>query len=225
MPQAAVTNRSHEKSVGPKLLFAGLHGVIVAVCLWLAFSGLEWPDTPRARVLAICALLYFLRHLVTLFVLLKRRVSIAEVLGLSMFMAIFEIGFLLLGAGVFSGNATNIGALDWFAASLVLIGSFLNTGSEIQRWRWKKKPSSKDQCYTGGLFGYSMHINYFGDVVLFSGWALLTSSFLASSIPIFMTVSFVLFHIPTLDAYLLERYGDQFRTYAAKTAKFVPFIY
>ena len=37
----------------------------------------DWADPTRARILAGCALLYWLRHLVTLFVLMQRRIAIA----------------------------------------------------------------------------------------------------------------------------------------------------
>ena len=225
MPNSAGLDRTHDQSLTSKLIFAGLHGSIVAICLWLAFGQFDWPDQTRARVLALCALLYWFRHLVTLFVLLKRRISLSEALGLSAFMALFEIGALLLGAGIVSGDAAPLGAMDGLGVALILMGSCLNTGSELQRWHWKKQPGSKGHCYTGGLFAYSMHINYFGDAVLFCGWAILTASVFAWSIPIFMIVSFVFFHIPTLDAYLAERYGAEFKAYAEKTAKFVPFIY
>ena len=225
MAQSGGVNRSHDQSLGPKLTFCVLHAGVVAICIWLAFSRFDWADLTRAKVLAGCALLYFLRHVLTLFVLLKRRVEMSEVLGLVVFMAVFEIGFLLLGAGVLSGTATPFGWLDGIGVAMVLIGSILNSGSELQRWHWKKKPSSKGKCYTEGLFGYSMHINYFGDSILFSGWALLTASLFAWPVPIFITASFVFFHIPALDAYLAERYGSDFEVYAKKTAKFVPFVY
>ncbi|MVO18217.1 DUF1295 domain-containing protein [Parasedimentitalea huanghaiensis] len=225
MSNSGGINRDHDRSTGPKLIFAVLHGALVAGCLWLAFGGLDWVDEPRARILALCAVLYWLRHLVTLFVLLQRRVAMSEVLGLSVFIGVFEIGFLVLGAGVVSGVLTPLGMLDWAGAGLVLLGSFLNTVSELQRWKWKRKPSSKGRCYMGGLFGYSMHINYFGDTVLFTGWAILTASAFALIIPIFVTLGFVFFHIPPLDTYLAGRYGEEFKAYAKRTAKFIPFVY
>jgi len=217
-------DRAHERSFAPKLIFAGLHGSIVGLCLWLAFA-LEWPDSARAKLLAGCAVLYFLRHLITLFVLLKRKVELSEALGLSAFMAVFEIGFLLLGAGILRDTAVPFGGKDMLALGLIAFGSYLNTGSELQRMIWKRRPESKGRCYTGGLFKHSMHINYFGDMVLFTGWALLTTSWLAFVIPLFMTVGFVFFHIPGLDAYLSQRYGAEFDAYAAKTAKLIPFVY
>ena len=89
-------DRGHDHSFGPKLIFALLHGTIVMICLWLALGTFEWTNPIRAKILAAAAVLYFLRHLVTLFVLLQRKVDLSEGLGLTAFMAIFEIGFLLL---------------------------------------------------------------------------------------------------------------------------------
>ena len=183
------------------------------------------PDPLRARLLAGCAVLYWLRHLVTLFVLLQRRVELSEALGLSAFIGLFEIGFLLLGAGLLTGAAAPFGVADWIGIALVLLGSALNTGSELQRRAWKRLPASKGRCYTGGLFAHAMHINYFGDMVLFTGWAILAASVIALAIPLLMTVMFVVVHIPPLDAYLASRYGAEFEAYAARTAKLVPFLY
>ncbi|XYK81639.1 MAG: DUF1295 domain-containing protein [Labrenzia sp.] len=218
-------NREHGRSLSNKTLFAALHGVSVGLCLWLAFGVDDWTDPARAKLLAVCALLYLVRHLITLFVLLQRKVELGEVLGLSLFIACFEIGFLLLGAGILSGTSKPLGWLDGVGIALVFAGSILNTGSELQRREWKKLPASKGRCYTSGLFAYAMHINYFGDTVLFTGWALLTTSYFAAIVPVFMTLGFVFFHIPALDTYLAERYGAEFKAYAERTAKFVPFVY
>jgi len=70
-----------------------------------------------------------------------------------------------------------------------------------------------------------MHINYLGDSIQFTGWAILTASLWAFSIPVLMTCLFIFYHIPPLDKYLADRYGAEFKTYAGKTAKFLPFIY
>lgn len=217
-------DRALDPSIAPKLTFALLHAGIFAVCIWLVF-GLELPDTNRALLLLACAALYFLRHMVTLFVLLKRRLAYSEGLGLSVFIAVFAIGFLLLGGSYLSQVVVPLGWLDYGAIVLVLFGSYLNSGSELQRWTWKKDPATKGHCYTEGMFGYSLHINYFGDTLLFTGWAILAHSLIALVIPLGITLGFIFFHIPALDLYLAERYGDEFKAYAARTAKFVPFLY
>ena len=49
---------------------------------------------------------------------------------------------------------------------LFIIGSYINTYSEIQRKRFKDNPNNKGKLYTLGLFQYARHINYFGDILL-----------------------------------------------------------
>ncbi len=230
-------SREHAPSTTAKAVFAGLHLVSVATCAWLLLgNGWLWlghvtgwnlslSDPSRGKLLLACAVLYFTRHLLTLFYLLKRKLEYSEALGLALFMGIFEIGFLLLGAGAFRNAAVPFGLLDLTGVLFVLLGSFLNSWSELQRAWWKQDPANRGRCYTRGLFGYSMHINFFGDSVLFTGWALLTHSVFALIVPAFMGLSFVFFHIPALDAYLSEHYGADFDAYAARTRKFVPFLY
>ncbi|MDE0969395.1 MAG: DUF1295 domain-containing protein [Octadecabacter sp.] len=225
MADSGGVNRDHNRSFSQKLTFALIHACIVATCIWLAFGSIDWPNPMRARLLAFCAILYWARHCVTLFVLLKRHVAYSEVFGLSVFIAVFEIGFVLLGGGILANAPTQLGSLDGIAFAFVLLGSYLNTGSELQRWQWKKKLSSKGHCFNEGLFGYATHINYSGDSVLFAGWAMLAASMFAWGIPIFVTAGFLFFHVPALDAYLSKRYGVEFDEYAAKTAKLLPFIY
>ncbi len=40
-----------------------------------------------------------------------------------------------------------------------------------------------------------------------------------------MAGSFIFYHIPGLDTYLEERYGDEFVEYSKKTKKFMPLVY
>ncbi len=230
-------SREHGSALPQKLGFWGLHLVLVAICGWLAFLGglpqlgalfgFNWglSDPVRAAVLFAFALIYFLRHGVTLFYLFVRRVEWPEALGLICFFALFEIGFLITGGGAFRQNQLPFGWPDLLAITLFLLGSWLNSWSEIQRKLWKRDPANKGHCYTGGLFSQSMHINYFGDVVLFTGWALFTHNIWTFAFPIFMAFSFAFIHIPALDAYLTKRYGDEFQAYAARTKKLVPFVW
>ena len=68
-------------------------------------------------------------------------------------------------------------------------------------------------------------INYFGETLLYIGLTMLTCVWWLGFLPLLMFLSFIFFHIPALDAYLLERYGDEFEQYAASTKKYVPFVY
>lgn len=230
-------DRTHASSRPQKTVFWGLHLVIVLLCAWLVLGGglqsvaswigqtVDWADPVRAYILLLCTIIYFLRHGITLFYLLARRVEWGEVFGLTVFFALFEIGLLLVGGGVFRDSPIALSWLDIFALVLYLTGSFLNSASEIQRKLWKEDPSNKGHCYMGGLFRYSMHVNYFGDVVLFTGWSLITATFWTLGLPLLMLVMFMFLHIPPLDEYLAGRYGDEFKAYRSKTKRLIPLVW
>ena len=233
----AGVDRSYGRSLVQKLTFAIGHFLILLICVWLvmldgwttlgAWFGKKWglADPVRARILLACAFLYWLRQIVTLFYLLQRKVDWSEVWGLLFLFASIEIGFLLLGGGAFRDFPIDLGWLAMIATLLLLSGSYLNTFSELQRKRWKDDPSNKGYLYTEGLFKHSMHINYFGDVVLFTGWCLFTHNKWALGLPIIMSALFIFVHIPGLDSHLSAKYGEEFSQYTKTTKKFIPFIY
>ena len=70
-----------------------------------------------------------------------------------------------------------------------------------------------------------MHINYSGDIVLFTGFAMVTHSLSMLVIPLIMAANFIFNIIPSLDRYLEKKYKDEFRNYSMKTKKLVPLIY
>ena len=105
------------------------------------------------------------------------------------------------------------------------MGSWLNTASELQRLRWKKRPRNAGHLYTRGLFRLCRHPNYLGDTVLFIGFALITGSPIALVIPAIMAAGFVFAAIPALDRRLAEHYGREFEAWATRTHRYIPFIY
>ena len=234
MADKSGVDRTHASSRIQKTTFWALHFVIILLCFWLVLGGgihtpggktLQLTDLTRAHILLACAVIYFIRHGLTLFYLLARRIDWGEVFGLTALFALFELGLILVGGGLFRDTAIALSGLDIFAVILYLSGSYLNTASEVQRKLWKKDPSNQGHCYTGGLFRYSMHINYFGDVVLFTGWCLLTASWWTLGLPLLMLLLFMFVHIPPLDHYLAERYGEEFDLYRAKTRRLIPYIW
>ena len=226
-------DRIKEKSNNQKIVFAIIHFITLLISFWILFyleqnfilnifgePKIAAPLISRIIIFS-CASLYFLRHIITLFIFLKREVPWGEVFGVGAFIAIIQILFAILtiyNKGTFS-------SFDWLFVALVILGSYLNTGSELQRMVWKKDKSNKGKLYTEGLFKYSMHINYFGDTILFAGFALLTGCTLALLVPVLITLGFLFQHIPELDKYLKEKYKEQFVEYENKTKKFIPWIY
>ncbi len=175
----------------------------------------------RRIIIFTFSLIVFLRLSVTLFYLLKRYIPWEESFSIPIAFALYYVGYSLF---VFHSSDT-LGLVDYFAILLFLFGSFLNTFSELQRHFWKQKPEHKGKIYTRGLFSWSMHINYFGDLCWVTAYALITRNIYAIVIPVFLFCFFVFYNIPKLDHYLASKYGTEFEEYRQKTKKFIPFVY
>lgn len=226
-------DRKISKSPKQKIVFASIHLLAILASLFVLFfdkqnfvsSIFGQPKIESSAISRIvifsCGFLYFIRHVFALFVLIKRKVEWNEVFIVAPMIILYQVLFAVLTIY----NKELFSSFDWIWIGLVVLGSYLSTWSEWQRMIWKKDKSNKGKIYSEGLFKYSMHINYFGDTVLFTGFALLTGSIWALSVPVFITLGFVFFHIPDLDKYLEERYKEQFIEYKSKTKKFIPWIY
>ncbi|MFW6252757.1 MAG: DUF1295 domain-containing protein [bacterium] len=189
-------------------------------------SGLPWfPGhmvVPLRAVLLSASLgVLLLRMALTSLVLLPRRIEPAEALIVAIWLAVIHLGIALAGLG----NPAPVGSVALIGGALFIAGSFINSFSELQRKRFKHRPENRGKLYRGGLFSLSMHINYFGDIVWAVGLAIMTGSVWSVSIPALMTLMFVFFHIPRLDAYLADKYGEAFKAYSRDTRKLIPWMY
>lgn len=178
------------------------------------------PSQVRNAALFGLNVVIFCRISITLFVFLKRAIPLEEAVSIPMAFALYLLGFPLMAHGA----DTPWGAPDVIGVGLFCLGSLVNTGSEWQRYRFKQRPESSGRLFTHGLFGLSMHVNYFGDLLWVSGYAAVTRNVYAALVPIFLFVFFYFFNIPKLDAYLKRRYGSQFEDYARKTSRLIPYL-
>jgi len=166
-------------------------------------------------------MMMYIRMNLTTFYLLKRKINIDEFFGVIIAYATYQIGFVLLGGW----NTAGFGMLDYLGILLFIIGSYLNTYSEFQRRRFKKDPNNKGKLYTLGLFQFSRHINYFGDMCWVIGWAIVTHNIWSIFIPILLTLGFIFLFIPELSRYLETNYADEYLDWKKETKKLIPFIY
>ncbi len=233
MADLSAVYRDKAASPETRITLAVVHlGVVLAV-FWYLFGGgaaaagpISSPSAQSASalrrgVLAAAALLYLLRTLATLFVFMKRRMPWSEAVTIAVWIALFDSLFAWFGGR----NPQPFGAAAALGAGLVIVGSVLNTGSEWQRLRWKRRPGNRGHLLTGGFFRLARHVNYFGDLVLFTGWALVTGRLALLAIPAVMVAGFVFANIPAQDRYLAERYGEEYRAYADRTARLIPYLY
>ena len=178
-------------------------------------------DLVRRIIIASCLIVYFMRLQVTVWVFQKRKWTWLETIIITVLMSFVLYTFAKVGGS----NKQTVGVVEVIGILLYFSGSYINTHSEYTRHFWKLKEENKGRLYTEGLFSLSMHINYFGDIVLFTGFAIVAHSFSMLIIPLIMAVNFVFNIIPNLDRYLEKKYKDEFRDYSNKTKKFVPLIY
>jgi protein-S-isoprenylcysteine O-methyltransferase Ste14 len=178
-------------------------------------------DALRRAILATALSIYFLRLLLTIFVFSRRGIRWSEVAIIVPWLFFLFCVFSILGAL----NPAPFAIVGWIGVALYLFGSWTNTWSEHQRNLWKQRPENRGHLYTGGLFRYTRHPNYLGDLILFSGLCLICGRSITAIIPTLMLAGFVFANIPTLDKHLQEHYGDEFTHYATHTRKLIPFMY
>jgi len=195
-------------------------GGIVLAGSWL---GRTWTpgDPVRRACLAAALSVYFVRLLFTEFVFLRRGISWSEVFTIAPWV-LFLFVFLSLAAGT---NAAPFGLATAAGAVLFVFGSWMNSFAEHQRHVWKQRPENRGRLYTGGLFRYTRHPNYLGDLISFSGLCLFTGRWITALVPALMLAGFVFVNVPVLDAHLASHYGLEFEEYAKRTRKLIPFLY
>ncbi len=212
-------------SIAPKAAMILWYLVCVAVAAWVTFFATPDADRlgnpGRQAVLLMFGLIYIARAVITLLVFVRRKIPWWEASsggGLIGFML-----FLFLRDGLRTPQPLIF--VDAVGVLLYLVGSYVGTASEYSRHIWKTRPENQGHLYTGGLFRYCRHINYFGDLLLFGGFALLTRQLWTGIVPVIMGLNFMFFLIPAHDAYLAARYGTEFDDYARRTKKLVPLLY
>jgi steroid 5-alpha reductase family enzyme len=222
----------YDSSFGNKFVFSGSILITIFAALWLMFpeytTSDAWlqqyqmsGDLVRRITIASCLIICFVRLQVTVWVFQKRKWTWLETITITVLMSFVLYAFAHVG-----GNThQSCGAFEIVGGLLYLIGSYINTNAEYSRHVWKMKEDNKGRLYTKRLFRYAMHINYFGDIVLFTGFAMITHRFSMLVIPAIMTLNFVFNIIPSLDRYLEKKWGAEFRDYAQKTKKLIPRIY
>jgi len=176
----------YDKSFWNKFVCSGCLLVTLFATLWLLFANYGG-DPVRRALIAFCLIIYFVRLQVTVWVFQKRKWTWLETITITVLMSFVLYAFARVGGN----NQQAVGAVEVIGILLYLSGSYINTQSEYSRHVWKLKVENRGRIYTEGLFSLSMHINYFGDIVLFTGFAMVTHRLSGLVIPLMMAVNFV----------------------------------
>ncbi|HEX2934318.1 MAG TPA: DUF1295 domain-containing protein [Bacteroidales bacterium] len=221
------------KSIPQKIVIHFIEILLLWLSYWILFErGGNWIENTlgitnsagmidRRVIIFIFNLIIFFRLAYMMVFLLKRKIPWEESVSVPLAFALYFIGFPLFVLPILK----SIDGLDYFAVVLFIMGCVLNSGGEILRDKWKKNPENKGKIYTQGFFKYSRHINYFGDILWVTAYALITKNWWSATIPVFLFCFFAFYNAPKLDEHLKEKYGKDYEAYAKRTKMLIPFIY
>jgi steroid 5-alpha reductase family enzyme len=123
------------------------------------------------------------------------------------------------------GWAAMVGMVVWVA------GFAIEVTADQQKSAFKRDPANKGRFITTGLWAWSRHPNYFGEIVLWTGVAIMALPVLSGwrwvtlISPVFVTLLLTrVSGIPMLEARAQERWGDEeeFQRYTSATPVLIP---
>ena len=133
-------------------------------------------------------------------------------------------------AALTSNTTVELGILGYVGIALWLFGFTVEVVADNQKTQFKKDPNNRDRFIDTGLWSWSQHPNYFGEITLWlgltlltfpvlSGWQLVT---LISPIFVYLLLTRVS-GIPTLDRLAKQKWGSDsdYAAYVQTTSKLI----
>jgi steroid 5-alpha reductase family enzyme len=120
-----------------------------------------------------------------------------------------------------------LGPAAWIGAALAAIGVFTETTADWQMSSFRARRTAKGGVMDRGLWRYSRHPNYFGEMLVQWGlWLLAVDTGLLGVATIVGPLALSYLIIGPMGASLLERRlgkkSDAYRDYVARTSPFIP---
>jgi steroid 5-alpha reductase family enzyme len=134
-------------------------------------------------------------------------------------------------AAITGGSRAPLGILDAIGFAVWVVGFAIEAMADQQKRRFKARPENAGRFISTGLWGWSRHPNYFGEIVLWIGVALvalpaLEGWQLATLVsPVFVTLLLTrVSGVPLLEQRADARWGDdpEYGAYKARTPVLVP---
>lgn len=139
--------------------------------------------------------------------------------GIFLFLIVSPVLLINKSAG------TALGLLDIVGVSVWLVGFYFETIGDAQLARFIKDPANKGKLMQRGLWAYTRHPNYFGEVTLWWGIGLIALSVPSGWLGIIgpLTITFLILKvsgIPMLEKKMVEH--PDFAEYKKRTSIFFP---
>lgn len=141
---------------------------------------------------------------------------------------------LTFAAGLAAMTSSDPEPLEWIAfvgIAIWAIGFGIEAVADSQKRSFRKDPANSDKFITRGLWAWSRHPNYFGEIVLWVGIAVIAAPALTGwqwvtmVSPLFVIVLLTrVSGIPLLEERARKRWGDdpEYRAYRATTPALLP---
>lgn len=120
------------------------------------------------------------------------------------------------------------GVIHWAGAALFLGGLAFESVGDLQLARFKADPANRGKVCDIGLWGWTRHPNYFGEFLIWLGFALLSFTPNLLGIPGLLCAGTLLYlvtnvtGIPLTEAQLVRSKGEAYRSYQARVPAFWP---
>jgi len=134
-------------------------------------------------------------------------------------------------AAITAAERASIDALTMVGLVVWVLGFGIEVVADLQKSRFRADPANKGRFINTGLWSWSRHPNYFGEITLWlgialialpalSGWQLVT---LISPVFVFLLITRVS-GVPLLEQYADKTWGgqDDYEAYKARTSVLVP---
>jgi len=141
-----------------------------------------------------------------------------------MFLFLIAMPVLLINKNI--GGA--LGLLDFLGVAIWLVGFYFESVGDAQLARFIKDPANKDKLMQSGLWAYTRHPNYFGEVTQWWGIWLIALSVPNGVFAIIgpLTITFLILKvsgIPMLEKKMAEH--PDFAEYKRKVSMFIPYLW
>ena len=133
-------------------------------------------------------------------------------------------------AALTSNTTIELNILGYIGIALWLFGFAVEVIADNQKSQFKKDPNNQGRFIRSGLWSWSQHPNYFGEIILWFGLALLAFPVLSGwQLVTLVSPVFVYFlltkvsGIPILDRMAIEKWGldSEYIAYAKETSKLI----
>ena len=130
-----------------------------------------------------------------------------------------------------SGNQAPLGVSFFVGVAIWAIGFVIEVTADLQKSRFRSKPSNRGRFIATGLWSWSQHPNYFGEITMWVGIAVAAAPNLSGWLyvgllsPVFVVVLLTkVSGIPLLQRKAEATWGDDpdFRSYRERTPLLVP---